>query len=131
MIDAGRIVVRLAAATAIALGFALLGLLAYKHIYIEGGGTVGMVWIVLAGCLILWGAGVLDFSGASQTLHDLVGQAGVVAPLLRGVLGVVLPGGNRAGDPKAVPATAEIAEAQSQLPQSGTLAGPHAYDPGA
>lgn len=131
MIDAGRTAVRLAASTAIALGFALIGLLAYKYIWLETGGSVGVVWLIVAGLFILWGAGVLDFRGASPALHDLVEQVPVIAPVLRGILGVVLPGGKRANDPAPVPATAAIAEAQAALPQSGTLAGPHAFDPGA
>lgn len=131
MFNVGRSIVRLAATTAIALGFLLIGLLAWRHVVAEGGGAVQIIWFVIAGLLILWGAGVLDFKGASPVLHDLAAQAGVVAPLLRGVLGVVLPGGNRVSDPKPIPANAAIAEAQAVLPQSGTLAGPHAFDPGA
>lgn len=131
MSDVGRTAVRLAAATAIAFGFLILGFEVYRHVVSEGGSTLAAAWFVAGGVLILWGAGVLDFKGASPALHDLAAQVPIVAPMLRGLLSVVLPGGNRATDPPAVPSNAAIAEAQAELPQSGTLAAPHAFDPGA
>lgn len=127
----GKWFVRAAAATAIALGFLLIGVLAYKHIYLEREGALGMLWPAVAGLLILWGAGVLDFKGASPALHDLAGQVPLFSPLLRGIVGVVLPGGTRSTDPAPTPATAAIAEVEAALPQSGTTAAAHQFDPGA